>query len=123
MFSNPLDAKAWFAPKSPLAVSRSQVRKHEGIRMLTGLQENGSLIRKFTDMLASYKKIIPTSGAEMLDAKLKRELERLALSAPHMLPDIGFERDLNACTEEKAVWRRGTHYVIISSSKHAAAFI
>ena len=91
--------------------------------MLSGLLENGSSIRKLTDVLASYKKLIPMSGVEMPDAQLKKELERLALSAPHMLADIGFERDLNACTDEKAVWRRGTHCVIISSSKHAAAFV
>lgn len=91
--------------------------------MLAGLLENGSLIRKFTGVLASCKKIIPTSGDETPDAQLKKELERLALSAPHMLADIGFERDLKECTNEKAVWRRGTHCVMISSSKHAAAFI
>lgn len=91
--------------------------------MLVGLFEKSPSIPKFTDVLASCKKIIPTSGVEMPDAQLKKELERLALSAPHVLADIGFERDLKSCTDEKAVWRRGTHCVIISSSKHAAAFI
>ena len=91
--------------------------------MLAGLLENGSSIRKFTDVLAAWKKIIPTSGVGMPDAQLKKELERLALSAQHMLADIGFERDPKASSGEKAVWRRGTHCVIIFGPKHAAAFI
>ena len=91
--------------------------------MLTGLLQNGSSTRKFTDALALFKKIIPSSGVETPDAQLQKELERLALSAPHMLADIGFERDSRACSSEDEVWRRGTHCVIISNSKRAAAFI
>lgn len=91
--------------------------------MLVSLLENGLSIKKVADLLTAYKKIIPTSGAESPDTQLQRDLERLALSAPHVLADLGFEQDLEACTSEKAVWRRGTHSVIIYSPKHAAAFV
>ena len=91
--------------------------------MLAGLLENGLSIRKVGDVLASCKKIIPASGVKTTDTQLQKELERLALSAPHMLADIGFERDVKACSSEKAVWRRGTQCVIIFGLKHAAAFV
>lgn len=87
------------------------------------LVENTLSLRKVAVVWEACKKLIPTPEAQASDAQLKKELERLALSAPHMLVDIGFERDLKACSSEKAVWRRGPHCVIISSSKHAAAFI
>ena len=91
--------------------------------MLAGLLENGSSIGKVTDVLVACKKLILASGVEAADTQLQKELERLALSAPHMLADIGFERDTKACSSEKAVWRRGTQRVIIFSPKHAAAFV
>ena len=91
--------------------------------MLAGLMENGPSIRKVANGLTACKKLVPTTEDKAPDAKLKKELERLALCAPHMLADIGFERDLKACSGEKTVWRRGTHCVIIFNSKHAAAFI
>lgn len=91
--------------------------------MLAGLLENGPSIRNVANGLAACKKLIPTAEDKTPDAQLQKELERLALSAPHMLADIGFERDIKACSSEKTVWRRGTHCVIIFSSKHAAAFI
>ncbi|WP_136443797.1 hypothetical protein [Pacificoceanicola onchidii] len=91
--------------------------------MLISVLENGLSIRKVADLLTWYKKIIPTLGVETPDAQLQRDLERLALSAPHVLADLGFEQDLKASTSEKAVWRRGTHSVIIYSPKHAAAFV
>jgi len=91
--------------------------------MLVRMLENGLSITKVADLLAAYKKIIPTSGVELPDTQLQRDLQRLALSAPHMLADLGFEQDLKVCTSEKAVWRRGTHSVIIYSPKHAAAFV
>lgn len=90
--------------------------------MLTGLLQNAPSTRKFTDVFAAFKKIIPSSVMETSDAQLQKELERLALSAPHMLADIGFARDSQACSSEQEVWRRGTHCVIICSSKRAAAF-
>jgi len=91
--------------------------------MLAGLLENGPSIKNVADVLAACKKIIPASRVETPDALLQKELERLALSAPHMLADIGFERDVEASSSERAVWRRGSHYVVIFSPKHAAAFI
>ena len=91
--------------------------------MLAGLLENGQSIRKVGNVLASCKKLTLTSGVVTPDKPLQKELERLALSAPHMLADIGFERDPKACSSEQAVWRRGTQCVIIFSPKHAAAFV
>ena len=91
--------------------------------MLAGLLENGPSIMKVADIFSACKKFIPTSGLETPDAQLQKELERLALSAPHMLADIGFQRDLAACSSEKAVWRRGTNCVIIYSAKHSVAYI
>jgi hypothetical protein len=89
--------------------------------MLAGLLENGPSIGKVADILEACKKIMPGSRVETPDAQLQLELERLALSAPHMLADIGFERDPRACSSEKTVWRRGKYCVIISSTPHAAA--
>lgn len=91
--------------------------------MLAGLLENSTSLWKVADVSVVLKKLIPISRVETPDAQLQEELERVALSAPHILEDIGFERDLKACSSEKAVWRRDTHCVIIFSSKHAAAFV
>lgn len=90
--------------------------------MLAGRLENGPLIRKVAEVLASCKKLILTLTKEKPDAQLNKELERLALAAPHMLADMGFDRDAKVCSFDKAVWRRGTHCVIIYSAKRAAAF-
>jgi hypothetical protein len=89
--------------------------------MLAGLLENGPSIGKVADIWAACKKLMPMSRVETPDSQLQLELERLALSAPHMLADIGFERDPRACTSEKTVWRRGNYCVIISSKPLAAA--
>lgn len=91
--------------------------------MLVGLVENTPSLRKVANVWEACKKLIPTSEVEAPDAQLKKELERLALSAPHTLADIGFERDVNACSCERVVWRRGRHSVIVFSAKHAAAVI
>ncbi len=73
--------------------------------------------------LVTFKKIIPNTKVKGPEARLIEELERLALSAPHMLEDIGFVRDLKACSSEKTVLRRGTHCVIIYNNKQAVAFV
>ncbi len=91
--------------------------------MLANLLENDPSIRKVVNKLVGCKKIILSLGNETRGAQLQKELERLALTAPHMLADIGFKRDPNACSGEKEVWRRGTHSVIIFGSKHAVAFV
>lgn len=92
--------------------------------MFADLLENGSSIRKVADMLTSFKKHIPMPRVETPDTQLQKELERLALSAPHMLADMGFERDAKACSSEKVVWRRGTHSVIIfNTTRTAAVFV
>lgn len=81
--------------------------------MLAGLLENGSLINIVADALASCKKIILTAGMETPETLLQSDLERLALSAPHMLADIGFEREVAACGPDVDVWRRhDTPFVI-----------
>ena len=91
--------------------------------MLAELIRNGSSIRKISEVLTVITKIIPKSQEDTSDKKLQQELERLALSATHMLADIGFKRDVQMSSGEKAVWRRGPHRVIIFSPKHAAAFV
>ena len=91
--------------------------------MLVGILVNAPLVREVTDVLSACKKLIPRSAVETPDARLQKQLEHLALSAPHMLADIGFERDVEASSSEKAVWRRGDHCVVIFSPKYAAAFI
>ncbi|WP_158217955.1 hypothetical protein [Marinibacterium profundimaris] len=53
--------------------------------------------------------------------QLRNDLERLALCAPHLLSDIGFERDAKACSGEKVVWCRGTLRVIIFVTSHTAS--
>ena len=91
--------------------------------MLASLIENGPMITKVAEVLKLIKKLIPTSVVETQDAQLRNELERIALSAPHMLADIGFKRDPRACSNERVVWRRGVHCVIIFCPKHASAIV
>lgn len=57
-------------------------------------------------------------GNETADGLLQADLERLAVSAPHVLADIGFERDAKACSHDKVAWRRGTHRVTVSITTH-----
>lgn len=84
--------------------------------MLTGLLDKGSSIRKAADALTSCRKLILSLAAEPPDTQLKTDLERLALSAPHMLADIGFEREVAACGPAVDVWRRQDTCVIIRFS-------
>ena len=123
IFFDPMGAKAWFAEKCLRAISLSQVRKTEEISVLAGLIENGWFIRRVVDRVFACKKLSQAIGEERAAAQLRKELERLALSAPHMLQDLGFERDLTACSSEKVVWRLGAHSVIVSSSKQAAVSV
>ena len=81
------------------------------------------MIGRVAGALDHCKKFIPGSGEVTKSARLQEELERIALTAPHMLADIGFERDPMACSSDRAVWRRGTHCVVIFSPRHAAAFV
>jgi len=67
----------------------------------------------FPTSLALCRKFAPWSEQEPPRAKLKTDLERLALSAPHLLSDIGFERDVAACSSTREVWRRGADRVNI----------
>lgn len=91
--------------------------------MLTDLPENGSSFRKFAEVLVALKKLIPRSGVETPNDQLRNDVERLALSAPHLLADIGFERDPKMCSSDKVVWRRGTLRVLIFSKTRAVAFV
>ncbi len=74
--------------------------------MLAGRIENCSLIWKVTDGVASLKKLILTSAVKKPDVQLQMDLERLASSAPHVLADIGFEREVEACGPDVDVWHR-----------------
>lgn len=40
-------------------------------------------------------------------------LERLARTSPHLLPDLGFEKDRAASGAGRSVWRRGAFLVTI----------
>jgi hypothetical protein len=66
--------------------------------------------------LGLFKKLIPQKKVGQPSEPLVEDLERLALSAPHVLADIGFERDFEAFSPEKRVWRRGQLCVIISTA-------
>jgi len=63
-----------------------------------------------------FKKLIPQEQVGQLSEQFVKDLERLALSAPHVLADIGFERDFEAFSPEKRIWRRGQLCVIISTA-------
>ena len=89
--------------------------------MLTGLLENDLSFRKIVETLALCRKLIPRPENQGTNAQLRSDLERLALSAPHMLSDIGFERDDKACSREMVVWRRGTLRVIVFTTTHTAS--
>ena len=91
--------------------------------MPVGLVENTLSLRKVADAWEACKQLAPTSGGGASDEQLRKDLERLALSAPHTLADIGFKRDVEASSSEKAVWRRGNCCVVIFGPKYAAAFI
>ncbi len=85
-------------------------------------QLEGNLsIHKAAGLLEVFKKMIPRFDSDKTNARLQNDLERLALSAPHMLSDIGFERDAKACSCGKDVWRRGRHCVTVSSGSQTAA--
>lgn len=73
-------------------------------------------IWKTARLMDLCNKLIPRPGHEETNVPLRNDLERLALSAPHLLSDIGFERDARACSREKVVWRRGDLCVIIANS-------
>lgn len=47
--------------------------------------------------------------------QLREDLERIALSAPHLLVDIGFVRDPKASSPVMTTWYRGPLRVAISS--------
>ena len=84
--------------------------------MLASELEHDPSIRKSATFLEVLKKVIPRRRDKELNTHLRADLERLAFSAPHMLSDIGFERDVKACSPDKEVWRRGTHSVTIYNS-------
>lgn len=63
-----------------------------------------------------FKKFKPRFRSEKLREQPWADLERLALSAPHVLADIGFECDLFACKPDQTVWRRGSICVAISTT-------
>jgi hypothetical protein len=62
-----------------------------------------------------FKKLIHRGQKEHRSEQLEEVLKRLALSAPHILADIGFERDLGACSAGRTIWRRGPLRVTIST--------
>lgn len=84
--------------------------------MLVGLIENASTIWKVADVFAWWKKLILTSAAKTPDAQLQMDLERLALSAPHVLADLGFEREVGACAPDVDVWHRQDIPLVIQFS-------
>lgn len=85
-------------------------------------QLEGNLsIHKAAGFLEVFKKMIPRFDSDRTNARLQNDLERLALSAPHVLSDIGFERDAKACSCGKDVWRRGRHCVTVSNASQTAA--
>jgi 4-hydroxyphenylpyruvate dioxygenase-like putative hemolysin len=62
------------------------------------------------------KKSIPQGQDGHPREQLEEALERIALSAPHILADIGFLRDLRECSPERTVWRQGSLRVTISTA-------
>ncbi|PWJ12868.1 hypothetical protein [Jannaschia seohaensis] len=83
--------------------------------MLTlGLEQRraaGAAARLFT----LFEKLVPRHREREPRAPLRQDLERLALSAPHMLADIGFARDPKASSPGRTVWRRGPLCVVVSA--------
>ena len=68
-----------------------------------------------------FKKYMPRCRSEKLREQPWADLERLALSAPHVLADIGFERDLVGCNPDQTVWRRGSICVAISTTARSVS--
>jgi len=85
-------------------------------------QVEGNLsIHKAVGLLEVFRKMTPWFGGDKTNAQLQTDLERLALSAPHMLSDIGLERDAKAYSCGKDVWRRGRHCVTVSNGSQTAS--
>ena len=47
--------------------------------------------------------------------RLREDLERIAVCAPHLLIDIGFIRDAKASSSVETIWYKGSLRVAISS--------
>lgn len=54
-----------------------------------------------------FEKLTLIQNNAEVDAHFLRHIERLALTAPHVLADIGFERDDRASLSTQTVWRKG----------------
>ena len=63
--------------------------------------------------LAVIRKFAPKRHHAVPRDDACRELERLALSSPHLLPDLGFELDRAAAGPQRTVWRRPGFVVTI----------
>lgn len=87
--------------------------------MQSDLPKRNMLVQKVLETLILLRKRIFWSGDSRPNAQLRADLERLALAAPHVLSDIGFKRDGQACSNEKVVWRRGSDCVTILSSSQS----
>jgi len=87
--------------------------------MLAALNWIDLSIGRFSEVVARCKKLIAGPRNDKAKVLLREDLERLALSAPHMLSDIGFERDARACSPEQEVWCRGADRVTIFANTHS----
>lgn len=76
----------------------------------------GQLVAYSRSFLNLFKKLSPWPKEWEPREQLWRDLERLASGAPHVLADIGFERDLKAGSPERTVWRRGPLCVVICTA-------
>ena len=61
------------------------------------------------------KKVILRPVDPAVDAHLLQNIERLALTAPHVLADLGFERDVHASSPQRTVWRKGRTRVVLTT--------
>lgn len=59
---------------------------------------------------SAVRKFVPNLNYENGEAQFERDLERLAETAPHVLDDMGFHREMDG--PRTTVWRRGALTVI-----------
>jgi hypothetical protein len=61
-----------------------------------------------------FEKLTLIQNNVEVDAHFLRHIERLAITAPHVLADIGFERDDLASFSTQTVWRKGRFRITLT---------
>lgn len=61
-------------------------------------------------------KVATLRPAKDLNERFYEDIERLALSSPHLLADVGFKRDISKSSTKTEVWRNGDHSITFAKT-------